>query len=464
MAKTEVQPNSAFVLGSGSREHAITWALLCRSEGAVSHVYVLGSNAAFEQMPRVTPLDCEPTAENAIRFAADYRDKIGLTVPGSETWTVKDAIVDRFMGENLPILGPTQPAAQLEGSKGWAQTHIFPKLGKFAPEGAAFTDPASAMYYLRAKNWTRSVVKADGLASGKGVIVADTYEQADQAILAMIRDRLFKEAGKSIVLQKRYEGEEVSVIGVADGTRNAKGEPNIAYLGYSLPADKGNPKLAYCPITADRKRLLDNDLGPNTGGMGAWGPVPISFEEMREIHKGVMVPTLNAMMDMGIPYKGVLYAGLMRTSEGYKVLEFNTRFGDPETQIIVRLLSKKGNFFEALRSAAVGALDPKQLVFLTKEKAMGVVLATQGYAVDEKPRSGDVLELPLAPGIVNFHGATRLEEGKVITKPGRVVTVTSSGTDFAVAAKRVYQYISNDVRGEGIQYRTDVVPAKFLSK
>ena len=422
------------VIGSGGREHALTWALL-RSPN-VHHVYVAPGNGGTIYMRRVTNIGLTDPAE-LVQFVKD--NEIDLTVVGPEA-PLAAGIVDTFQAAGLRIFGPTQACAQLESSKDYAkafmQRHAIPTAAY-----ETFTDPKAAHAYIDAQG-APIVVKADGLAAGKGVVVANTLEEAHAAVDSMLGDGSLGQAGARVVIEACLVGEEASFIVMADGK-------------HVLPLASSQ----------DHKRLLDGDQGPNTGGMGAYSPAPVVSDVIHaRIMREVIEPTIAGMAKDGLPYTGFLYAGVMigdGISEGedasrpIKVLEFNCRMGDPETQpILMRLQS---DLLEPLDAAIDGKLDQVTLDW-DPRTALGVVMASAGYPAE--PRIGDAIvdhrtTDSTDPEVVVFHAGTKIERGELVTAGGRVLCVTALGDTVNDARQRAYARIE-EIKFNGAQYRTDI--------
>ena len=416
------------VIGSGGREHAMAWRL---AQGArVQKVFVAPGNAGT---------DLEDGMENvAITAIPDLiafarREDIHLTVVGPEA-PLAAGIVDAFRAEGLKIFGPTKAAAQLESSKDYAKRFM---LRHNIPTAffETFTDIKAAKAYVD-KHGAPIVIKADGLAAGKGVVVATSKEEACAAIDMMLSDNKLGDAGARVVIEEFLAGEEASFIVMVDGK-------NVLTMATSQ----------------DHKRLLDGDKGPNTGGMGAYSPAPVVTPQLHaRVLREVIQPVVRGMRQEGITYTGFLYAGLMIDAHGNaKVLEFNCRMGDPETQPI--MLRLKSDFSMMLEHAVNGTLGQVQAEW-DRRTALGVVMAAANYP--DAPRKGDVISgLPdnkpsgkLEDAHV-FHAGTELRDGKVVTCGGRVLCVTALGTMVKAARKRAYQ-IADQIHFDGCQMRRDI--------
>lgn len=414
------------IIGGGGREHALAWK--AAQSPLADKVYVAPGNAGTELEPALENVNISATdIEALIQFAKDKQ--IGLTIVGPEAPLVI-GIVDAFQKAGLTIFGPRQGAAQLEGSK--AFTKDF--LARHQIPTAAyqnFTEVVPALAYLD-KVGAPIVIKADGLAAGKGVIVAMTLDEAKDAVKDMLAGNAFGDAGHRIVIEEFLDGEEASFIVMVDGE-------NVIPMATSQ----------------DHKRVGDGDTGLNTGGMGAYSPAPVVTDEIHQrVMEQVIYPTVNGMNTEGNRYQGFLYAGLMIDKAGNpKVIEFNCRFGDPETQpIMMRLQS---DLVELCLAGAQGELAGKDSLW-DERPALGVVIAAGGYPGDY--HTGDVIHgLPteeIADSKV-FHAGTKLQDGKVTTAGGRVLCVTALGHDIAQAQKKAYQAAAN-INCDGSFYRNDI--------
>jgi phosphoribosylamine---glycine ligase len=413
------------IVGGGGREHALAWKLA--SEPGTEVVCAPG-NPGIGRIARLAAVDSgDPEALLAL---AD-RERIDLTVVGPEL-PLSRGVVDRFRSAGLPIFGPCQTAAQLECSKSFAkdfmERHGIPTARYRVCSSAsdARTLVASGELGLPV------VVKADGLAAGKGVVVASNHGEADAAIHAAMEDRQFGEAGARLVIEECLTGPEVSFFAICDGTR-----------------------AVALPSAQDHKRILDDDRGPNTGGMGAFAPSPLVDGTMQaSIMADIIEPVLNGMRAEGTEYRGFLYAGLMLTCDGPKVIEFNVRLGDPEAQAMMPLIA--GNLLATLRSAAEGNLSHDG-VALRAGASVGVVLASAGYpgaVTGGVPISG-LDEAARVSGVTIFHAGTALKDDRLVTAGGRVLTVVGRGSEYADAIARAYEAVSQ-IAFEGMQYRRDI--------
>jgi phosphoribosylamine--glycine ligase len=415
------------VIGGGGREHALAWKLA--QSPKVQAVYVAPGNGGTALDPR---LENVPIAD--LRQLRDWalKEKIALTVVGPEG-PLAAGVVDDFRAHGLRIFGPTQAAAQLESSKAFAKAFMARHRIPTAEYGT-FTDAAEAHAYVDAKG-APIVVKADGLAAGKGVVVATTATEAHEAIDFMLLDNKLgvshNAGGARVVIEECLVGEEASFIVLCDGR-------NVTALATSQ----------------DHKRLLDGDQGPNTGGMGAYSPAPVvtpavHARTMREI----ILPTIRGMEKDGISFTGFLYAGLMIDAKGQpKTLEFNCRMGDPETQPIMMRL--KSDLYDVMMAATSGGLDQVELEW-DRRPALGVVVAAGGYPMD--PRKGDVIHgLPRdTEDAVVFHAGTVAKNGETVTAGGRVLCVTALADTVKQAQQRAYEMLRG-ISFDGAQYRRDI--------
>jgi phosphoribosylamine--glycine ligase len=411
------------VVGSGGREHALAWKLA--QSPKVQVVYVAPGNAGTALDKRMQNLPITQVKELA-EFA--QREKIDLTVVGPEA-PLAAGIVDLFRAQGLRIFGPTQAAAQLEASKDFAKS-FMQRHGIPTAEYQTFSDAAQAHAYVAHKG-APIVIKADGLAAGKGVVVAMTLAEAHAAIDAMLVDNKLGASGARVVIEECLVGEEASFIVMVDGK-------NVLALATSQ----------------DHKRLLDHDEGPNTGGMGAYSPAPVVTPEIHaKAMNQIIKPTVAGMAQDGIPYTGFLYAGLMIDHDGNpKTLEFNCRLGDPETQpIMARVKSDLVPIFEA---AIEGQLDQVEIEW-DRRTALGVVMAAENYPGE--PRKGDVIHgiPPENDDSVTFHAGTVLKQEQVLTQGGRVLCVVGLGESVKLAQKQAYAAL-DQIQFDGMQYRHDI--------
>jgi phosphoribosylamine--glycine ligase len=411
------------VIGSGGREHAIAWKLA--QSPRVQKVYVAPGNAGTALEPGLENVALSAIPD-LISFAKE--NNVQLTVVGPEA-PLAAGVVDAFSAAGLRIFGPTRAAAQLESSKDFAKSFMV-RHGIPTARHATFERAADAKAYI-AKHGAPIVIKADGLAAGKGVVVARTREEAHAAIDMMLTDQRLGAAGSRVVIEEFLEGEEASFIVMSDGV-------HVLTLATSQ----------------DHKRLRDGDAGPNTGGMGAYSPAPVVTPKVHSrVMREIILPAVQGMAKDGVPYTGFLYAGLMIDQAGNpKTLEFNCRLGDPEAQPI--LLRLKSDLFELLEHALDGTLDLAEADW-DRRSALGVVLAAHGYP--EEPRKGDRIEaLPRpADDCRVFHAGTRLEGRTVLTNGGRVLCVTALGDSVKMARSRAYDAVER-IRFDGMQFRKDI--------
>ena len=411
------------VIGSGGREHALAWKLA--QSPKVTRVLVAPGNpgTAAEKL-----LQNAPITDIAVLVELARREQVAFTVVGPEA-PLAAGVVDAFRAAGLPIFGPTKAAAQLESSKDFAKQFLV-RHNIPTAKYQTFSDAVAAHAYIDAEG-APIVIKADGLAAGKGVVVAMTADEAHAAIDMMLLDNKMGDAGARVVIEEFMEGEEASFIVMADG-RHAMA-------------------LA---TSQDHKRLKDGDEGPNTGGMGAYSPAPVVTPDVHaRVMREIINPTLAGMAADGLPYTGFLYAGLMIDGEGKpRVVEFNCRMGDPETQPIMMRL--KSDLLELLEHAVSGKLDQIEAEW-DRRIALGVVLAAANYP--ETPRKGDVISgLPAESETVKvFHAGTEEKDGKVVTAGGRVLCVTALGDNVKLAQKHAYEAILG-IHFDGMQYRRDI--------
>ena len=414
------------VVGGGGREHALAWKLSCSPR--VDEVLVAPGNAGTAAEPGIRNVAVAAEDLDGL-LALAHGERVDLTVVGPEAPLVA-GIVDRFMDAGLRCFGPRAAAAQLEGSKAFTKEflarHDIP-----AGASASFTETVAALDYLHEQG-APIVIKADGLAAGKGVIVAHTLAEAEAAVRSMLDDQAFGEAGNQILIEEFLTGEEASFIAMVDGE-------------HILP-------LA---TSQDHKARDNGDTGPNTGGMGAYSPAPVVTPEIEQrIMREVMQPAVAGMAAEGTPYTGFLYAGLMIASDGTpKVLEFNCRFGDPETQpILFRLRSDLVTLIDAALDGKLDTVDADW----DPRIAVGVVLAAGGYP--ESYRKGDVIEgLPASPPehLKVFHAGTKLDNGHVLTSGGRVLCAVALGDTTSQAQAEAYELVSR-IHWPDVYYRTDI--------
>ena len=412
------------IVGSGGREHALGWKLS----------QVSGRELLFAQGNTGTGLIGEnlPVATNDVNTIVKEAHKrdIDLIVVGPEN-SLEKGLVDVAQEKGLNIFGPSQKAARLETSKSFASEFMWRHNIPSAKYHVSHSIK-DAQGFIDNSPWPL-VIKADGLAAGKGVILPESKKEAMQTVIRMMETREFGKAGETIIFQERLTGSEVSIIAFSDGK-------TIVPL---LPSQ-------------DYKRINDNDQGPNTGGMGTYAPVPfVNTELMQQIHSTILQPTVDGMGKEGNPYKGVLYAGLMLTENGPKVLEFNARFGDPETQPLMMLLQSE--LAPILLSCIKGTLEPDQIQF-RPGAAVCVILSSKGYP--KNPEKGKIitgLKTIKDPNVQIFHAGTITKDGRIVTNGGRVLGITTYGEDIASAAWLAYLTIGKSgVMFDGMHYRRDI--------
>ena len=415
------------LIGSGGREHALAWKLAQSPQ--VQTVYVAPGNGGIASAKQTTA-GIENLPITGLQELADFakREKIHLTVVGPEA-PLAAGIVDVFRNHGLRIFGPTQLAAQLESSKDFSKA-FMKRHGIPTADYQTFSNALEAHAYIDTKG-APIVIKADGLAAGKGVVVAMSLEEAHAAVDMMLADNKLGNAGAHVVIEEFLTGEEASFIVLVDGK-------NVLALATSQ----------------DHKRLLDADQGPNTGGMGAYSPAPVVTPEIHaRALREVIIPTVKGMQADGIPYTGFLYAGLMIAPDGkIKTLEFNCRMGDPETQPIMARL--RSDLVNALDHAVDGTLNEVELEW-DRRTALGVVLAAHHYP--NTPRAGDLIsDIPAdTEDQMTFHAGTKLQDGKLVTSGGRVMCVVGLADTVRGAQQKAYEVI-NHIKFDGMQYRKDI--------
>ncbi|HUQ89067.1 MAG TPA: phosphoribosylamine--glycine ligase [Vicinamibacterales bacterium] len=412
------------VLGSGAREHVLAWKL--SQEPGVTHVICAPGNAGIARTIATVPVDVLDTA--AVIRLVD-RERIDLTIVGPEA-PLGNGLADRFESEGRRVFGPTKNAAQLETSKAFAKD-FMQRHGVPTARYRVCTSADAALSAIRSAEFGNAlVVKADGLAAGKGVVVAPDRTTAEAAVEAAMIDRSFGDAGSRVVLEELLTGPEVSFFVVADG------EQYVSLLS-----------------AQDHKRIFDDDRGPNTGGMGAFSPSPLMNDALQsQIEKTIVQPVLKGMAAEGNPFRGFLYCGLMLTPDGPKVIEFNVRFGDPEAQVVLPLLPKLAQLLS----------EPVQMSELSVPSAalvsVGVVLAAHGYPGEV--RSGDIIRglddvARDCPDVQIFFAGVKAKGSDLVTAGGRVLTVMATAPSYEIAIARAYEAASK-IRFEGMQYRRDI--------
>jgi phosphoribosylamine--glycine ligase len=419
------------VIGGGGREHALAWKLAgdsCRPE-----VFCAPGNAGTAAVATNLDIGAEDLPA-LVEWAR--RNRPALVVVGPEA-PLCAGLTDRLQAEGLAVFGPTRDGAEIEGSKVFSKD-VMEAAGVPTAAARTFEAAGPALAYVR-KHGPPVVVKAEGLAAGKGVAVCQTVAEAEAAVRLTLVDRAFGDAGRRVIVEDFLEGEEASILALTDGQ-------TIVPLAASQ----------------DHKRIFDGDRGPNTGGMGAYSPAPVVTDALWPvIRETVLEPTMRELRRRGIVYRGVLYAGLMIHKGALQVLEFNCRFGDPETQVVLPRLA--GDLLPVLRACATGGLAESMLAW-KPQACVTVVMASGGYPGDYV--KGKVIEgldrAAALPDVQVFHAGTRLQDGRVVTAGGRVLNVTALGGTLEAAVKRAYEAAAH-IRFEGAQYRTDIA-ARALAR
>ena len=415
------------IVGGGGREHALAWRFT--QDDPTVTLFAAPGNAGI-----ATLATCVPIAATDVDALTAFarREGVSLTVVGPEA-PLAAGIVDRFRAEKLAIFGPTRQAAQIETSKSFAK-QLMVEAGVPTARALTFTDPHRARGAVR-EIGAPIVIKASGLAAGKGVIVCETLRDADRAIDAMLVERAFGVAGSELLVEEFMEGEELSVFAVTNGEW-----------------------LAVLPAAQDHKRLLAGDRGPNTGGMGAYAPVSfVQPESYQEVARAILRPTIDALRARGAPFAGLLYAGLMLTRDGPKVVEFNCRFGDPETEAILPILGSTPSLLELMLAVARNESRAEGDLDLTAAHGCAVttVLASAGYP--DAARTGDVIDIPdVTDGVLVFHAGTkRRDDGAIVTNGGRVLAIAGHAPTFEEAQTRSRRFAER-VTFDGKQFRADI--------
>ncbi len=412
------------VIGSGGREHTLAWKILQSKK--VDKLFCAPGNGGMKEIAELVNIKVDDI-NGLLKFAKEK--KIDLTVVGPEVSLVK-GIVDRFTQEGLRIFGPIKELAMLEGSKVFSK-NMMKKFNLPTADFEVFDNPDKAKGYLKKKG-TPIVVKADGLAAGKGVIVAKSVKEAEEAIEDMLVKKVFGSAGEKIILEDCLEGEEVSILIFSDGK-------NIAPLVSSQ----------------DHKRIFDNDKGPNTGGMGAYSPAPVVSEKIfNDIINNIFKPLINGFSKEGRFYKGVLYGGFMMTKNGPMLLEFNVRFGDPETQAIIPRL--KSDLIDVINACIDGDIDKINLEW-DERACVCTVLASKGYPgpYEKNKEIHGLDKVKNMKDALVFHAGTVCENGKIFTYGGRVLGVVGLGNDVKLAKDTAYEAIDK-IKFDGVYYRMDI--------
>ena len=410
------------VIGGGAREHALAWKIA--QSPRVKKLFVAPGNAGTSKIAQNLPI--KPTEiDSLVKTVQNFG--IHLVVVGPEG-PLAAGIVDKFQKVGIPAFGPTAAATRIEASKVFA-LELMEAYDIPHPHGEVFSTFGGATDFISTQI-PPIIVKADGLAAGKGVVVAKTNQEALEAVYNFIVKRTLGDAGSQVVIQECVFGKEVSLIAFTDG------------------------KIVVPMVTAcDYKRVFDGDQGPNTGGMGSYSPSEFLTEAMiQEYTQTILIPTVKAMAAEGRPFKGILYAGLMITEEGPKVLEFNARFGDPETQAVIPLL--KTDLVDIILAINNGTLDQVKIEWENKS-CVGVVMASEGYPGNPKTNIPIIGLDDVDPDIIIFHAGTKAEKGKILTDGGRVLTVTAIGETMAEARNKAYANVSR-IHFKGCHYRKDI--------
>ncbi len=419
------------LIGSGGREHVLAWKI--KQSPLVKKLYCAPGNGGIAQIAEC--IDFDPTdIKGLLKFAKEK--KIDLTVVGPEAPLVA-GIVDEFEKAGLKVFGPSKAAAQLEGSKVFAKEFMHRRSIPTAVY-KAFDDIEKVKEFIQKAQFPL-VVKADGLAGGKGVVVCQSLTEAMASLDQIMGEKIFKEAGNQVVIEECLEGEEASILAISDGE-------NLCMLASSQ----------------DHKRVFDEDKGPNTGGMGAYSPAPvITSDLMKKIEARIIEPMIRGMKKEGIPFKGILYAGLMITLDGPKVLEFNVRFGDPEAQVILTRL--KDDIVELMLAVCDGTLGEDRKLSWDRRSSVCVVMCSAGYP--GKYSTGDVingLEKVNEDEALVFHAGTNIKNDKIVTAGGRVLGITALGKGIEEAVTKAYQAVEK-IKFEHMFFRRDIA-AKAMQK
>ena len=417
---------SILIIGSGGREHALGWKL--KQSPKVSKIYFAPGNAGTDLIGENLPIDALDT-NSLIKFA--LKNHIDLTIVGPDDALAK-GVVDTFQKKGLRIFGPKKRAAQIESSKAFAKK-LMREQNIPTAKHAVFKDFKKAKAYLSGQSLP-IVIKASGLALGKGVIIANTRQEAEKTLADIMVNKIFGDAGNEVILEEYLQGHEVSIHVFSDGNT-----------------------FKLFPTARDHKPIFDDNRGPNTGGMGTIAPLPyVTKKQLKLIAKTVVEPVIRGMKKRGIPFTGLLYPGLMMTKDGPKVLEFNARFGDPETQSYMRLL--KTDLLDILLSCVEGSLSKQKISWSTKS-ACCIILASDGYPGNYK--KGEVIhglkKVENDKNIFIFHAGTKLDKDITVTNGGRVLGVTATGKTLKEALKKAYSIIGQKkIHFTGMQYRKDI--------
>jgi len=413
-----------FVIGSGGREHTLVWKIAQNKD--VEKIYCAPGNAGIAELAELVPISVDELDKLA-EFAKG--NKVDLTVVGPEA-PLTEGIVDLFESKGLKVFGPSKKAAQIEGSKIFSKELM--KKYKIPSAGFEVFDSADAAKEYLEKKGAPIVVKADGLAAGKGVIICKTKEEAIEAVDEIMVEKRFGEAGDKLIVEEMLEGEEASIIAFSDGK-------NVQLM----------------PSSQDHKRVFDNDEGLNTGGMGAYSPAPVITKEMEQrVLNEVIIPTVKAMEKEGVPFKGILYAGLMISGDVINVLEFNGRFGDPETQVVLPRMNS--DLVSAMNACVDGTLADEKIVW-SENPATCVVMASGGYPgkYEKGIEISGLDEANALEGVTVFHAGTKSEDGNIVTNGGRVLGVTATASSVKESIEKAYEAVSK-ISFEGAHFRKDI--------
>lgn len=416
------------VIGNGGREHALVWKIA--QDASRPELYCAPGNAGTAAIATNLPIGAEEVPA-LVAWAKEHRPDLVVVGPEAPLCL---GVTDALEAEGIKVFGPCEAAARLEGSKAFSK-EVMEAAGVPTARFRVYTDSETAIEELATFGFP-VVIKADGLAAGKGVVIAQTQAEAEAAIRDMLDGGRFGAAGAEIVVEEFLDGEEASVFALCDGEH-----------------------VVLLPAAQDHKRVFDHDEGPNTGGMGAYTPAPIAtYDVMRFTKESIVLPVLRELKSRGIVYKGVLFCGLMIGRKGVNVLEFNCRFGDPETEVVVPSIAS--DIVPILMACAEGTLRD-ELVALRTEAAATVVMASPGYP-GSYPKGAEITGLDAAAqtGCLVFHAGTALKEGRVVTSGGRVLTVTAFGKDLREAVTQAYEGVQK-IRFDGAHYRHDIAAKAF---
>lgn len=410
------------VIGSGGREHALVWKLAQSKK--VSQIFAIPGNGGMYEIAECYPeIEYEKNFDPLIQFVKEKQ--IDLTIVGPED-PLSNGIVDAFEKQGLKIFGPNQKASQMEASKGFAKEIM--QQAKI-PTGAfsLFTDLNQALQYIEKINYPM-VIKADGLAKGKGVFIIKNKEEAIETLKQIMEKKVFGASGDKVIIEEFLQGDEITVLGFTDGET-----------------------IQIMPFSRDHKKLLDNDQGPNTGGMGAFAPVKYAEKDIKFIRDKILYPAIQTLKRNNIIYKGVLYAGLIKTKDGFKVLEFNARLGDPEAQVILPLL--KTDLVDVVEAILHQRLKQLKIKWDNK-KVVTVVAVSQGYP-DHYEKGIDIRRIKNVKDVIVFHAGTKINNNVLLTNGGRVLNVTAITNEFVKSRDKVYKALKQ-IRFKGIFYRKDI--------